>query len=224
MHEQDNPARRTGAGRPEPVRAYATMNTIRALECLAFGALSAPELAERLAVSVRTARRLLKRLALEGFLTQEPGHRRRYHATLRLAALGRQMVEHTPLAHAAAAHLARLAHDTGAIAHLWIPGYNEQLVCALHADGRAGRPTIAILPEVTPAPTSAAGNVLLKTRAHLRSSSYLHLTAEPTIATSVQHRGHTIAALALTANDALDATAAVVTTATQLSAELSARL
>jgi DNA-binding IclR family transcriptional regulator len=75
----------------EAVRAYATMNTVRALECLAVAPLSAPELAASLQVSARTARRLLQRLAVEGFVTQERGHRRRYHATLRLADLGRQV-------------------------------------------------------------------------------------------------------------------------------------
>jgi hypothetical protein len=73
------------------------MNTVRALECLAFTALSAPQLADSLQVSVRTARRLLKRLAIEGFVIQERDHRRRYHPTLRLAALGQQMLDHAPL-------------------------------------------------------------------------------------------------------------------------------
>jgi DNA-binding IclR family transcriptional regulator len=110
------------------------MNTARALECLAFTALSAPELADSIQVSERTARRLLKRLALEGFATQEPGLRRRYHTTLRLAALGRQMLDHHPLTKAAAPLLAQLANDTSCEAHLWIPGYHQQIVSALHAD------------------------------------------------------------------------------------------
>jgi hypothetical protein len=118
------------------------MNTVRALECLAFTALSAPQLADRLQVSVRTARRLLKRLALEGFVIQERDHRRRYHATPRLAALGRQLLDHTPVVTAAAPRVAQLARDTSCTAHLWIPGYEGQLVCALHADTQPEHPTV----------------------------------------------------------------------------------
>ena len=124
----------------EPVRAYAAMNTVRALECLAFADLSAPELAARLQVNVRTARRLLQRLALEGFVAQEGGHRRRYRATLRLAALGRQLLDHAPLSQAALPRVARLAQDTACVAQLWIPGYQDQLVCALGTDGQTDPP------------------------------------------------------------------------------------
>jgi DNA-binding IclR family transcriptional regulator len=179
MQQQRNPAQPSQGPRPEPVRAYAAMNTVRALECLAFTALSAPRLADSLQVSVRTARRLLKRLAIEGFVIQERDHRRRYHPTLRLAALGRQLLDHTPLTRAAAPHLTRLAHHTSCPAHLWIPGYEGQLVCALHADKHADHPTVSVLHHTAPAATNAAGTVLLKDRAHLRSSCYLHQTVVP---------------------------------------------
>src|SRR5690349_19520881 len=155
MHEQHNPARPSGVRFPEPVRAYAAMNTVRALERLAFAALSAPELADGLQVSVRTARRLLQRLALEGFVTQERGHRRRYHATLRLAALGRQMLDHAPLAQAAAPRVARLAEDTSCVAHLWIRGYDQHIVSAVRADGRTGCATVSLLCDVAAASLSA---------------------------------------------------------------------
>jgi hypothetical protein len=222
MHDQHNPERPAVRAR-EPIRAYAAMNTVRALERLAFAALSAPELAANLQVSVRTARRLLQRLALEGFVTQERGHRRRYHATLRLAALGRQMLEQAPLAQAAAPHVARLAHDTSCVAHLWIPGYGDQVVCAVHADGRTGCPTISVLCDIAAASSSAAGTVLLPDRAHLRSSCYVHLTAEPAFAAAVLERGYVVGALGLTGDRALDTSAAVVTAATRLSMDLGAR-
>jgi DNA-binding IclR family transcriptional regulator len=199
------------------------MNTVRALERLAFEPLSTSELADSLQVSVRTARRLLQRLALEGFVTQERGHRRRYHATLRLAALGRQMVEHVPLAQAAAPRVARLAHDTSCIAHLWIPGYDNHVVCAVHADGRTGCPTVLVLCDVTSASSSAAGNVLLPDRAQLRSCCYLHLAADPAFAAAVLQRGHVVGALGLTGDRALDASAAVLTAAARLSMDLSSR-
>jgi hypothetical protein len=223
MHEQHNPAQPSRARHSEPVRAYAAMNTVRALERLAFAAMSTPELADSLQVSVRTARRLLQRLALEGFVTQERGHRRRYHATLRLAALGRQMLGHAALARAAAPRVVRLAHDTSCVAHLWISGYDDHVVCAVHAEGRAGSPAISVLREVASASTSAAGRVLRPDRARLRSSCYVHLTAEPAFAAAVLERGQVVGALGLTGDRALDASAAVVTAAVRLSMDLGAR-
>ena len=225
MQNEDKPARPSGVRPPaEPVRAYAAMNTVRALERLAFTPLSAPELAAGLQVSVRTARRLLKRLALEGFVTQERGHRRRYHTTLRLAALGRQLLDHASLAQAAAPRLARLARDTASVAHLWIPGYGEQVVCAVHADPRPGSPALGVLCELASAAASAAGTVLLADRATRRSCCYLHLmSAEPTFAAAVIERGRVIAALGVTGDSALDATAEVIAAATRLSADLGSR-
>jgi hypothetical protein len=223
MHQQHNPARPSGVRYPEPVRAYAAMNTVRALECLAFAALSAPELAASLQVSVRTARRLLQRLALEGFATQERGHRRRYHATLRLVALGRQMLDHANVAQAAAPRVARLAQDTSCVAHLWIAGYDDHVVCAVHADGRTGGPPVSLLCEVASASSTAAGTVLLRDRVRLRSCCYVHRTAESTFAAAVLERGSVIGALGLTGDGALDASAAVVTAAARLSADLGSR-
>jgi hypothetical protein len=210
---------------PEPVRAYAAMNTVRTLECLAFMALSAPELADSIYVSDRTARRLLQRLALEGFVTQERSHRRRYHATLRLAALGRQMLDHSPLVQAAAPCVAQLAQDTSCVAHLWIPGYDEQVVCAVHADARAGCRMVSVLCDVGPASSSAAGHVL-RGRGEVRSFSYVdvHQTAEPAVAAAVVERRHVVAALGLTGGGAHYGTPAVVAAAARLSKDLAARL
>jgi len=223
MHEQHSPAQPSHARSPEPVRAYAAMNTVRALERLAFGAMSAPELADSLQVSIRTARRLLQRLALEGFVAQERGRRRRYRATLRLAALGRQMLGRTPLARAAAPRVAQLAHDTSCVAHLWIPGYDDRVVCAVHADGRPGSPAISVLREVALASTSAAGHVLLPDRARLPSSCYVHLTGPPAFAAAVLERGHVVGALGVTGHRALDASPAVAMAAARLSMTLGAR-
>jgi DNA-binding IclR family transcriptional regulator len=223
MHEQHNPAPRSGVRASEPVRAYGTMNTVRALECLAFTALSAPELADSIQVSARTARRLLQRLELEGFVTQERGHRRRYHATLRLAALGRQMLDHAPLARAATPYVARLAQDTSCVAHLWIRGYDDQVVCAVHADGRTCCPTVALLYDVASAFSSAAGAVLLRDRADLRSSCYLHLDEEPTFAAGVLERGYVVGALGVSGDRALHVSYEVVAAASRLSADLGSR-
>ena len=223
MQPHRNPARPSSRPTPEPVRAYTAMNTVRALEQLAFTSSSAPELANALGVSVRTARRLLQRLALEGFVTQERGHRRRYHATRRLAVLGRQLLNHSRFTHTAAPRVAQLAHDTTSTAHLWIHGYNNQLVCVLHADAQAGEPTISILSDVAPAAASAPGTVLLEDRAQLRSYCYLHVdpATEPTAAAAVLHRGHVVAALAVSGDHALDAAANLVNAAAQLCRDLS---
>jgi hypothetical protein len=220
VYQQHDPAPPSAVRSPESIRAYAAMNTVRARERLAFAARSAPELAYGRQVSVRTARRLLQRLALEGFITRERGHRRRYHATLRLAALGRQMLDHAPLAQVATPRVARLAHDTGGVAHLWIPGYDDQVVGAVHANGPTGCPAVSVLCEVASAFSSAAGTVLLPERAELRSSCYVHETAEPTFAATVLERGYVVGALGVTGDRALDASAAVVTAAARLSADL----
>ena len=176
-------------------------------------------------MSFSTARRLLKRLALEGFVTQETqGHRRRYHATLRLAVLGRQMLDHAPLTQAAAPRVAQLAHDTCRVAHLWISGYNDQVVCAVHADGRSGYPTVSVLCEIASPSSSAAGSVLLPDRAQPRSTLYVDLAGQPSaVAAAVLEHGHVVAALAVTGDSAGDASAAVVTAAAALCADLESR-
>ena len=221
---RENPARSSRVRYPEPVRAYAAMNTVRALERLAFAALSTSELADSLQISIRTARRLLQRLVLEGFVSQELGHRGRYHATLRLAALGRQMLDRSPLVQAAAPCVAQLAQDTSCVAHLWIPGYDDQVVCAVHAEARAGCRMVSVLCEVSPAPSSAPGHVL-RGRAELRSFSYVdvHQTAEPAVAAAVVERRHVVAALGLTGGGAHHGTPAVVAAAARLSKDLAAR-
>ena len=77
MHDQRSSAPSSGDADRPAVRAYAVMNTLRALERLATAPSSAPELAAALGVSVRTARRMLQRLAADGYAIQDGGHRRR---------------------------------------------------------------------------------------------------------------------------------------------------
>jgi DNA-binding IclR family transcriptional regulator len=159
--------RRRGAG-PEPVGAYPVMRTVRALERLAFQPLSAPELATSLQSDHRTVRRLLRRLAVEDYVTQSGGPRRHYQLTHRLAALGRQAIAHAPLPRAAAPRVATLAAQTGHPAGLWIPCYAD-VVCVLHTTphGPAPGPTLGAL---APAHASAPGKALLAHRAAWRDS------------------------------------------------------
>lgn len=145
----------------EPVRAYAAMNTMRALERLVHGPVSAPELAEHLEVAPRTARRILRRLELEGYAAVCADTPRRYRATLRLAALGRRAIDHDPLIRAAGPIVAALARTTRAAAHLWIP-LAPDVCCVLHAasDGTA-TPAAPMLGRRSSAWANAGGRALV---------------------------------------------------------------
>jgi IclR family acetate operon transcriptional repressor len=144
------------------VGAYSVMHTVRALERLAFRDLSAPELSVALQIHQRTARRLLRRLAAEHYVTLTAGPRRRYQLTRRLAALGRQAIAHDDLPRAAAPWVATLAAQTGRPASLWIPCYAD-VVCILHADPLGPVPE-AMLGQLAPAHASAPGKALLAQR------------------------------------------------------------
>jgi DNA-binding IclR family transcriptional regulator len=135
------------------------MHTVRALEQLTTTGCSASELGEALSVDHRTARRLLRRLHSERYVTVTAGPRRRYHLTHRLAALGRQAIAHDPLAQRAAPHVALLAASTGHTASLWIACHRD-VVCILAAkpNDRIPQPTLG---ELRPAHTTAPGKALL---------------------------------------------------------------
>jgi hypothetical protein len=202
----------------EPVRAYAAMNTLRALEWLAFRPLSAPELADGLQIGEASARRLLQRLALEGYAVQEGGHRRRYRATLRVAAIGRQLVRHAALPRAAAPCVAQLAATTGCTAHLWVRSFDD-LVCVVHAPPAATVPEPQ-LAELIAAAERAAGSVLQTARARVRSCTYLWEADGPAAAASVIDAGEVVAALAVNGEGASDALSDVVRAAAELTAQL----
>jgi DNA-binding IclR family transcriptional regulator len=151
-------------------RAYYAARTMRALELLAFGEHSAPELAETLGIHRRTARRLLTELVADDYLIQGAGRRRRYRTTLRLAALGRQAIAHHPLPRLAAPWVAVLAAQTALTAQLWIPAYTD-VVCILHADPRKSHQhPEPMLRELAPAHASAPGKALLAHRRAWRES------------------------------------------------------
>lgn len=219
--QQPDAARRSRARYPEPIRAYAAMNAVRALERLSFAPLTTLELADSLQIGTRTARRLLQRLVLEGFVAQDRGHRGRYRATLRLAVLGRQMVDHEPLVQAATPRVVRLVQDTSCVPHLWIPAYDEQVVGIIRADPQVGWAMLSFLGDVVSAPSSAAGTVLL--RAGFWSSCYARQAGEPAFAAAVLEKGRVVGALGLTGDAAFEASSAAVTAAARLSAELGPR-
>jgi DNA-binding IclR family transcriptional regulator len=74
---------------------YSVTRTLRALEALAAQPLSSSELAERIGVHPRTARRLLLRLAHEAYATPLGGYRNRYALTQRIVVVGAQAMRTT---------------------------------------------------------------------------------------------------------------------------------
>jgi DNA-binding IclR family transcriptional regulator len=167
---------------------------------------------------VRSARRLLRRLAAEGYVTQEGGHRRRYRATLRLAALGRQLLERAALPRLAAPIVAQLAVATSCAAHLWIPAAGEVL-CVLHTRPAAGpclpRP---MLGELTPSGDSAPGAVLCPQRSAVRSCAYLLDEQDATAAAAIFAGDQVVAAIGVTGDLTLDRLEFVVDAAAALNA------
>lgn len=138
--------------------------TVRTLELLAFRPVSASELAAYLRVHPRTARRLLRRLHDEGYVTRGEGARR-YKLSPRLVAVAAQAVASSDLLGCAAPLLESLHVRTGLSGQLWAPSYTG-VVCL------ARSPPIGLvaLGELVPAPTCAAGKALLAARPHWRDS------------------------------------------------------
>jgi len=147
--------------------AYFVTRTVRALEALAFGPLSAPQLAEVLQVNARTARRLLVRLADEEYVVQLDEPRRRYALSMRLIAVAGQALEHHELTRVAAPYVDQLHADTQFTAHLAVPAY-DRVACVVHRSANhAAGPGLR---ELVPAHCTAAGKALLSERHQWRES------------------------------------------------------
>jgi DNA-binding IclR family transcriptional regulator len=197
---------------------YAVMNTLRALEQLALAPRSAPELAAGLQIDPRSARRLLKRLGAEGYVVQDGGYHRRYRATLRLAALGRQLLAHATLPRLAAPCLANLAATTSCVAHLWIPAASGTLsVLRADPDSQIAYPHP---PAEGKADRTAAATVLGGERRQQQSCTYIRECCHSTAAAAILDRGTVVAALGITGDLASEALAPVVQSALTLSAAL----
>lgn len=145
---------------PTSVRAYATRNTLRALEELAAGPCSAPELAARLAIGDRAARKLLQRCEVEGWASQGDWHHRRYAPTLRLAAVARRLLDEAVLLKQAGPTLMALAERGGA-SSIWIRDADrDRALCVLRcAPGGDAAPEV-LLGEPVPLASCAPGRVL----------------------------------------------------------------
>jgi DNA-binding IclR family transcriptional regulator len=183
---------------PSTVRAYATRNTLRALEELAAGPCSAPELAARLAIGERAARKLLQRCALEGWAAQGDWHHRRYLPTLRLAAVARRALDASPLLHHAGPQLQDLAALGGRTSSLWIrDADHDRALCVMRCSPGGGWPAEVVLGTPVPLHRCAPGRVLAGDTA----------AGAPAAAPIHDERGTLIAAIALHPATAADAPA-----------------
>jgi DNA-binding IclR family transcriptional regulator len=147
--------------------AQFAIRTMRALEVLAFGPMTAPQLADHLGVHPRTARRLLSQLQRDGWLAYSPTFPPTYAPTLRLVALAAQVGARSPLAEITAPALERLHAVTGRPAILAIPSY-DSTVCVVRCVGEAAAD--APLGVIEPAHETAHGKVLLAHRPAWRRS------------------------------------------------------
>ena len=152
------------AERPVPnTEAYHVVRTVRALEMLAIGPRSAPELADGIGVHVRTARRVLRRLESEGYVVLCDDRRRRYRPTMRVVALAGQVVERAELTQTAVPYVAALREQLGEGCHLCVPSYLSAL-CLVHDVGDTGPGARPHLRELVPCHCTAAGKALLAWR------------------------------------------------------------
>lgn len=147
--------------------SFFVTRTMQTLEVLAFKPSSAPQIADVLRVDARTARRLLNRLADDGWLTRTEGRARTYSLSLRVVALAAHFAERAPLARAAHAPLRALHERTGGVAHLTVPSYRSVLCLVQRAGCADARPRVR---ELVPAHASAGGKLLLAFREPWRES------------------------------------------------------
>lgn len=143
--------------------AWHVTRTLRAMELLAVQPRSAPELADALGVHVRTARRVLKRLESEGYVTVTEDRRRRYKPTMRIVALAGLVVERAELTALAVPHVTALRGELGEDCHFCVPSHIFAL-CLVHAPGGTPDTPRPQLRELVPCHCTAAGKALLAWR------------------------------------------------------------
>ena len=143
--------------------AWHVTRTLRAMELLAVQPRSAPELADALGVHVRTARRVLKRLESEGYVTVTEDRRRRYKPTMRIVALAGLVVERAELTALAVPHVTALRDVLGEDCHFCVPSHIFAL-CLVHAPGGTPDTPRPQLRELVPCHCTAAGKALLAWR------------------------------------------------------------
>jgi DNA-binding IclR family transcriptional regulator len=149
--------------------AWHVTRTLRAMELLAIEPRSAPELADGLGVHVRTARRILKRLESEGYVSVSGDRRRRYRPTMRVVALAGQVVERAELTQIAVPHVTALHEGVGESCHLCVPSYLSAL-CLVHVTAHTAAVCRPHLRELVPCHCTAAGKALLAWRGPWREA------------------------------------------------------
>lgn len=151
--------------------AFFVGRTMQALEVLSFQPASAPQIAEALKVHPRTARRLLNRLAADGWLQRIEGARPMYVPTMRIVALAAQLADRAPVVRLGAAVAADLHATSGRVVHLAVPSYRSALRL-LRVNGDAdSRPQLR---DLAPAHAIAGGKLLLAYRDPWRESVLEH--------------------------------------------------
>jgi IclR family KDG regulon transcriptional repressor len=147
----------------EDATAQHVRRTLRALELLAAGPQTQADVARELAVHRRTARRLLARLVDEGYAEAAPGGRHvAFHATSRLAVLGRQVADSLDLLEIARRHLADCAPDRAGARYVAL--LDDGGVALAHVEEPAGvdpRAGAGVLTRTGPLHATAAGKVFL---------------------------------------------------------------
>lgn len=107
--------------------AWHVTRTMRTLELLALRQRSAVEVANALGVHPRTARRLLNRLLVEGYVTRTGSHRRKYGITTRIVAVAGRALEESELVRRAAPFVDRLRDEAAAAARLSVASFRSAL-------------------------------------------------------------------------------------------------
>jgi DNA-binding IclR family transcriptional regulator len=164
--------------------AWHVTRTLRAMELLAVRPRSAPELADALGVHVRTARRVLKRLDSEGYVTLGDERRRRYRPTMRVVALAGQVVARAELPTTALPYVTALRERLGEGCHLCVPSHLFAL-CLVHDEGECPGGCRPHLRELVPCHCTAAGKALLAWRDEWREAVLTQQLASFTERTSV---------------------------------------
>jgi DNA-binding IclR family transcriptional regulator len=139
------------------------------MELLAIQPRSAPELADALGVHVRTARRVLRRLESEGYVTVTEDRRRRYRPTMRVVALAGLVMERAELTAVAVPHVTALRDELGEDCHLCVPSHLFAL-CLVHAPADRSDTPRPQLRELVPCHCTAAGKALLAWRERWREA------------------------------------------------------
>jgi DNA-binding IclR family transcriptional regulator len=143
------------------IESWHVIRTLRAMELLAVRPRSAPKLADELGVHTRTARRLLKRLADQGYVVRDD-EEKTYAPTMKIVALAGQVVERAVLTQIGLPFVKALREEVGETAHLTVSSYLSAL-CIVHGEGdRNG--TRPHMRELVPAHATAAGKALMAHR------------------------------------------------------------